>query len=484
MNTAIYVRVSTEAQGEKGYSIADQIRSCREHAMKLGLNDISEYIDDGYSGEFLERPHLDRLREDLRNKYIKNVIIYDPDRLSRNLTNQLLIADEIEKSGARIHFVTGDYDASPEGRLFFSMRGAIAEFEKAKIRERTLRGKRSKALSGKLIQNGNAFGYDWDADQSMYVINESEAAIIKTIYDLYLTGQYSLRSLAILFRQQGIYNAQGTYFTMTHIRRILTDPKYAGTNWTFKKYTKKVSQYKSVVTKRDQSEWISIPIPAIVSPKMQEDVKRILSSKYLKSPRNTAREYLLRGFIKCSVCGASMSCHYKKSKTGKEWSWYKCNSGITDKQIMRCGNPAISSLDLDRAVYNKISKAAKSKKGLLSILQQESEVDNTHQIDNLVKYQAELKKKQATVTKWFTSGKLMEDEADKALSEITTSLQETAASIRSLSMENNKKTTNSLTTEEILAAKTFTERRLVIEKLNWYVHVDNRDKRGQVLFRI
>ena len=96
---AIYCRVSTDTQAEQGYSISDQIRSCHAHAAKLGLitTKESEYIDDGYSGEYLERPALDRLRCEIRAKRIKNVIIYDPDRLSRNLTNQLLIADEIEK---------------------------------------------------------------------------------------------------------------------------------------------------------------------------------------------------------------------------------------------------------------------------------------------------------------------------------------------------------------------------------------------------
>ena len=169
---AIYARVSTDAQAETGYSISDQIRTCREHAEKNGL-EIVEYIDDGYSGEYLERPALERLRDDLRAKLIHNVIVYDPDRLSRNLTNQLLLADEIEKANAQLIFITHDYDASPEGRLFFSIRGAISAFEKAKIRERTLRGKRSKALSGKLTFNDDAYGYTYDKENSMCIVKKS-----------------------------------------------------------------------------------------------------------------------------------------------------------------------------------------------------------------------------------------------------------------------------------------------------------------------
>ncbi|HWR31820.1 MAG TPA: recombinase family protein, partial [Negativicutes bacterium] len=133
--SAIYARVSTDDQARAGYSLPDQVAACRQRLLALGHTDIAEYIDDGYSGEFLDRPALSRLRDDLRKKKVEIVMVYDPDRLSRNLINQLLLSDEFEGENCKLLFVTGDYDASPEGRLFFSLRGAVAEFEKAKIRE-------------------------------------------------------------------------------------------------------------------------------------------------------------------------------------------------------------------------------------------------------------------------------------------------------------------------------------------------------------
>lgn len=74
----------------------------------------------------------------------------------------LLLADEVDSAGAKLYLVTSSYDASPEGKLF-SMPGAIAEFEKTELRERTQRGKRAKALAGKVVFNDHAYGYDWDA---------------------------------------------------------------------------------------------------------------------------------------------------------------------------------------------------------------------------------------------------------------------------------------------------------------------------------
>lgn len=480
---AIYCRVSTDLQAETGYSIGDQIRTCHEAAAKLGLetSSESEYIDDGYSGEYLERPALDRLRDDLRAELIENVIVYDPDRLSRNLTNQLLLADEIEKADVQLHFVTGSYDASPEGRLFFSIRGAISAFEKAKIRERTLRGKRAKARSGKLIQKTQAFGYNWDKENSTYIVNEEEAVIVRMMYALYLSGDTSIKDIAIFFRQQNINNRQGKPITLSMIYRILSDEKYAGTKWAFKKYDKTISQFKRQKTTRPQEEWIPIPVPPIVTVEEFAQTRKQLSENRRISTRNTKQEYLLRSFIKCSVCGYAISAHHKMQPSGKEYAWYKCNSGCTDKSLVPCGNPAISALFLDDLVWQHLTKVAKSKKNIASILYQNGTIDNRVQIMRLNNFQTELKKKQATILRWFSDNMLSQDDADKELNNIKKEIQATSTSVAQLAAGTKKEA--NITPEEILAAKTFLERRAVIEKTGWKVHIDNRTKPVIIRFR-
>ena len=77
---AIYVRVSTEEQAIKGSSIDSQIEACIK---KAGTKDVLKYADEGFSGELLERPALNRLREDASKGLISQVICYNPDRLSR-----------------------------------------------------------------------------------------------------------------------------------------------------------------------------------------------------------------------------------------------------------------------------------------------------------------------------------------------------------------------------------------------------------------
>lgn len=126
----IYVRVSTEESAKRGYSNKDQLQDCRK---KAGTDEVIEYVDEGISGEFLDRPALTKLQKDVRKGLITKVVCLDPDRLSRKLMNQL--AEEFDRQGVELVFVNGEYTRTPEGQLFYSMRGAISEFEKAKINE-------------------------------------------------------------------------------------------------------------------------------------------------------------------------------------------------------------------------------------------------------------------------------------------------------------------------------------------------------------
>ena len=103
MNVAIYARVSTAAQAEKGYSLKTQVEACRQKALSMGATSIKEYVDDGYSGAYLERPALDELRDALSAKLHDTVIIYDTDRLARDTMLLLLITEEIEKTATLVY---------------------------------------------------------------------------------------------------------------------------------------------------------------------------------------------------------------------------------------------------------------------------------------------------------------------------------------------------------------------------------------------
>lgn len=100
--------------------------------------------------------------------------------------NQLIVSEEIERN-AELVFVNGDYQKTPEGMLFYQMRGAIAEFEKAKINERMSRGRREKARQGKVVKDYLVYRYDYDQESNQLIVNEQEAPIVQLIFELFTT---------------------------------------------------------------------------------------------------------------------------------------------------------------------------------------------------------------------------------------------------------------------------------------------------------
>lgn len=476
---AIYCRVSTEDQVRHGYSLDDQKVSCRNKLISLGFTEyIEEYADEGYSGEFLERPELDRLRDDLRNNLIKRIAIYDPDRLSRNLTNQLLLADEIEKAGAQIYFVTGDYDCSPEGKLFFSIRGAISAFEKAKIRERTLRGRKTKAKSGKIVINKKPYGFDWDENKSLYTINEQEAAIVRLVYDLYLNERMGTVQIVKELTRRGIMKRDGKPFHHQAIYRMLSKELYCGTAYACQVTTTKISQFSTKRDKRPAEEWIPIQIPAIIAKEQWEQARVIAAENSKLASRNSKRNYLLQGIIRCGECGMGMIASQMSSCKNKPY--YRCASKASPHYAAKkekCPNRMISVDKVEKAVWDAFLSLVKENASVSDFVVASDTPDRSEEISELNKHLKELQKKQIEIVKWFRSNLIDQTAAEVELHDINSEASKLASEIESLKAAQAKITnTPNFSTQDILNATTFEEKRKAIIQSGLKVHVKRINK--------
>jgi DNA invertase Pin-like site-specific DNA recombinase len=429
------------------------------------VTDIEEYIDDGYSGEFIERPALDRLRADMRAKKIKRIVIYDPDRMSRNLSVQLIIADEIEKHKVELYFVTGDYDCSPEGKLFFNMKGAVSAYEKEKIRQRTMDGKRNKAKSGKLTFNDSPLGYDYDKDKSYYIINQQEAEIIKLIYQTYINEIIGVMALATKLNAMGFKTKKDNPFNGAGVLRILKNEMYAGTKQAFKNYDKKVSQYKKKREQRDQSEWIAIEVPAIVTREQWETVQEKMKQNKILASRKAKHDYLLRGKIVCGECGYAM-IGTTSSKPKHTYHYYTCSSRTVYKRPCPACNYRAD--DIDNKVWSKLLYCAQNDIDPTSIT-----VKNNNDIDinKISNYISELKKRQAIITKWVATGTMTDLEtADQQIQAIKKEID-----VSQSLLKQNKPAKISFDRESILNAVTFEQKRKLILKMNAKFSLTNTD---------
>lgn len=318
----IYARVSTEEQAKSGFSLDDQLRECRK---KAATSEAAEYVDD-VSGEFLDRPALSRLRRDAKEGLITKIVCLDPDRLSRKLMNQLLITDEFDKRGIELVFVNGEYAKTPEGQLFYSMRGAIAEFEKAKINERMSRGRREKARQGRVLRDFQIYGYSYDSKKEQIVINEAEAAVVRLVFDLFTQPNelvHGMNGIAVYLTNKGVPTKRGaSVWHRQVVRQMLMNEAYVGRFYQNKWNTEGMlgNQFREADEKvrmklRPKDEWISLPCPSIIDEARFEHAQRLLKESRRRWAGRSFNEYLLSGLVRCGSCGNTMS-----GRKVKNWS--------------------------------------------------------------------------------------------------------------------------------------------------------------------
>ena len=391
MNVAIYARVSTAQQAEHGYSLETQIDLCRKKAEEIGVTSIKEYIDDGYSGAYLERPALDALRDAIDNKMHDVVIVYDTDRLARDTMILLLITEQIENSGAKLMFVNTTYDTTPEGQLFFEIKGSFAKYERMKIQDRFARGRRGKLRRGFPIMDSHVFGYDFI--DGKYVINEQEADVIRLIFDYYINHVGGQKNIIKMLQDKGIPSPQGTpTWRASVICNLLKRQMYTGDYYAQKVYRKKTGINKTTDIKRDPSEWIPMSCPAIISKEIFEKAEEKRNRNKIQKIRESKYQSLIQGVAYCGICGRKIAFkhHHDKSKIGN-YDFYKCNSLI--KPNKPCGNRTMQSYIVDTMVWDIIEKVCyneKMMKKYLALHQEEAKRDNIKkdiqkELDALVK---------------------------------------------------------------------------------------------------
>lgn len=340
----IYVRVSTEEQAHKGYSLREQIHACEKI---IHGEPCRKYIDEGVSGEILDRPALNQLREDARAGRITKIVCLDPDRLSRKLLNQLLITDELEKYGVEIQFVNSNYEKTPEGQLFYSLRGAIAEFEKAKIKERTSRGRRQKAREGKILRDFQIYGYDYDPERQMFVVNEREAQIVREIFTLFTEpselGLKGINGIANYLTSRGIPTKRkaGVWHRQV-VRQILMNRAYIGEFYANRWDTDGAGvnkflppEHRKKIRERPREEWIRIEIPAIIPQEQFARAQALLSKSRRLWAGRSKQKYLLSGLVRCE-CGNTMTGIYA-NHWGKKVRMYTCRKNYSGAKNKGCG---------------------------------------------------------------------------------------------------------------------------------------------------
>jgi site-specific DNA recombinase len=227
---ALYARVSTSRQ-EQEKTVRSQVDAIERACVEAGIVVSPErrYVDEGFSGSRLDRPALDALRDAVADGLIDRVLVYCPDRLARSYVHQQVILEELAKRGAQVHFVEHPVGERAEDRLLVQMQGVIAEYERAKILERTRRGRMHKVREGRMLPFGTApYGYAIVRSRELpggsVIVDEVEAQNVRSMYRWVIEDGLSARQVAKRLNALGIRPRRAKLWVVGSVHVILTNP--------------------------------------------------------------------------------------------------------------------------------------------------------------------------------------------------------------------------------------------------------------------
>lgn len=324
--TAIYIRVSTDAQREEGYSIEAQTEKLKAHCVAKGYLNPELYIDGGFSGSNIERPQLERLIADVHKRSIERVVVYKLDRLSRSQKDTLyLIEDVFNPYGVDFDSLMENMDTStPMGRLMIGILSAFAQLERENIRERTSMGMQKRVESGYWMGGGRIpYGYDYDKDKGILVPN-AEAENVRRMYELYLKGHSTTKIARLLGLKYDNW-----------VRTILLRKSNTG-----------VIVYNNV-------EYKGLHEPIIDMDTYQKTLDMMAQRSTTQSSDSC---YLLQGLVYCGKCGAKMR-YQKWSTSGPKLICYSTQKSRPHMvKDSNCDQEKLWASDVEDIVINDLFK--------------------------------------------------------------------------------------------------------------------------------
>lgn len=353
MKVAFYARVSTERQADKNLSIPAQLGLMRDHAQRQNWDIVEEFIEPGMTATNANRPVLQEILRRVQDKTLQVDVLlaHKLNRMARNVDDYAPIRRVLQDSGVRLAYVVEHVDGSASGRLLENVMASVAEFESANLSDETKKGMRQKVLQGgwphrpprgyvSVKRSGN------ESKGSRCEIQPREGPFITRAFTLFMTGKFSVKSVARILADQGMVSSRGTPLSFSHMRRILTNPFYTG-----------------------RIVWQGLDVQGQHTPLVDlatfETVRKLVRERATKPIiRASLAGFPLRGIAVCARCRG----HLTGERHGR-WSYYRCSRRTYDKnacdsrfvrtdRVHRDVEGVLQSLQITRATADEIYAAA------------------------------------------------------------------------------------------------------------------------------
>ena len=335
LRVTFYARVSSESD-EQLNSLGNQI-SYYENLIRKNAawTFVAGYVDEGISAATTKkRDNFHRMVEDAKAGLFDLVITKEITRFARNTLDSIQYTRELLGAGVGVFFQNDNINTFDEdSELRLTIMSGIAQDELRKLSSRVKFGHQQAIKNNVVLGNSRIFGYT--KDDGRLVIDEEQAAMVRRLFELYATGEYSMKQIETLFWQEGYRNHNGKKIAHTTMSNMIANPKYKGY------YVGNKVKVIDLFTKKQKflppEEWVMFKdetgqiVPAIVSEELWDAANAVLKKRSddVKSRQGICNHAnLLTGKLYCTCCGTAYYRRDSVDRQGNKNSKWVCSGKI------------------------------------------------------------------------------------------------------------------------------------------------------------
>ncbi|PFG48305.1 site-specific DNA recombinase [Amycolatopsis sulphurea] len=347
VRVGIYVRRSTNDEHQP-YSIEAQDTRLGAYVESQPDWRLSQRFHDDASGASTDRPGLQRALAAARAGLIDVLLVYRVDRFSRNLSDMVTLLDELDECGVVFRSATEPFDtATAMGRMLVQMLGMFAQFERDTIIDRVINGMERKHANGKWKGGKRPFGYQVDKTTDTLTPDESEAVIVRLIFDLYTRDRLGTRSIAKVLNDRGHRTTTGGRWSGHQVIRALNNRVYLG-ELSFREATKTGTH------------------PAIITTDVWDKAQVILDARGESHAHRAASgsDYVLTGRLRCPKCGKPM-IGTRATGRNKTYRYYTCWN-LARYDASKCDAKRLNADAVDAAILDALAEFYRTRYDLIT----------------------------------------------------------------------------------------------------------------------
>ena len=335
LRVTYYARVSSESD-EQLNSLGNQIQYYEDFIRRnAAWTFVPGYIDEGLSGiSTKRRENFNRMIDDAAEGTFDLIITKEISRFARNTLDSIQFTRQLLGCGVGVFFQNDNINTFDEdSELRLSIMSSIAQDELRKLSSRVKFGHQQAIKNNVVLGNSRIFGYR--KENRRLVIDEEQAPMVRELFELYATDQYSMKQIEALFWEKGYRNLNGKKIAHTTMSNMISNPKYKGY------YVGNKVKVVDMFTKKQKflppEEWVMFKdetgeiVPAIVSEELWDQANAILRrrSDDVKNRQGVCNHAnLLTGKLFCTCCGTAYYRRESQDKKGHKNSKWVCSGKI------------------------------------------------------------------------------------------------------------------------------------------------------------